>query len=117
VKILPDLHARLKALGPSVRPVTVTLDDPGREKAAIDFLHQHDALKDAYLAVPEQEARLAIPQRLGQDWTDLVVPAVLIYDQDGQLAHEYLDATEGAVIAERVAGLINHGETLHHADE
>src|SRR5687768_8962693 len=55
--IFPGLHKGLHDLGPGVRAVTVTLDEPGGkyEDAAIAFLKDHGAMEDAYLLHPDEQ--------------------------------------------------------------
>jgi thiol-disulfide isomerase/thioredoxin len=96
VAMFPELHeslVELKVQGKAIRAVTVSLDDAGTrfEQQAIDFLAEHDALEDAYIAPPDGAEQERLPKELGQQWDNLVVPAVLIFDTDGQLAGEFLN--------------------------
>ncbi len=36
------------------------------------------------------DARMAVVEGLGQRWRDLVVPAILIYDRNGELIEELI---------------------------
>ena len=103
VAMFPQLHATLHDMGDAVRPITVTLDDPGEyEKQAIAFLKQHEALEGAYLLAPD--AREAVVDELGDQWNMLVVPAILVFDRQGQLAGEFFGG-EVDPIVERVRTL------------
>lgn len=101
VQIFPELHERLKALGEDVRPASVTIDEPADEAKAIAFLREHDAMEDAYMLMPDSDAQLAVAAGIGEDWSDLVVPAILVYNAEGELVGEYLDreATPDAILA------------------
>lgn len=99
VAMFPELHTGLHAMGDAVRPITVTLDDPGEnEQRAIAFLTQHDALKDAYLLSVADGAREAVVDGLGDQWNVLVVPAILVFDQQGTLAGEFLGGDASPVL-------------------
>lgn len=107
VQMFPALHEGLVAMGPAVRPVSVTLDSPGEyEQQAIAFLQEHQALHDAYLLVPDSDAQLAVVDALGRQWNDLVVPAILVFDRNGQLAGEFLSGGQVQPILDRVRELI-----------
>lgn len=91
VAMFPALHTGLEELGDRVEPVTVTLDAPGKlEVAAIAFLEQNHAMEGAYLMEPDTDAQYAIVDAFGDEWQDLVVPAILVFNQDGELAGEFL---------------------------
>jgi len=94
VKIFPGLHDRLKSMGDGVRAVSVTLDAPDSEDKAISFLKKHEAMKDAYMLVPDSDKQLELAERMGERWDSLVVPAILVYDQHGNLSREFIDAKE-----------------------
>lgn len=104
VQMFDDLHHRLAELGPDVRLVTITLDADETEAAAVRFLERHQATTDAWLLVPDQDARLKVPETLGQRWKDLVVPAILVYGPDGALAGEFLEGQVDPIVA-RVGAL------------
>lgn len=89
VEIFGDLHHQLYELGDGVRPVSVTFDAAGDYEAkAIAFLHKHDALKDAYRVDGDGEKQEQMMQ-LGDRWTNLVVPVILVFDQRGELSAEF----------------------------
>lgn len=117
VQIFPELHEGLKAMGERVRPVSVTLDDPDYEPQAIKFLRQHHATEDAYMLMPESDAQLEVAAELGERWNDLVVPAILVFDAQGELAGEYLDAEAqpDAILAGVEAAL--NGQTNEQTSE
>lgn len=105
IELFPRLHQALHAQ-PGVRAVTVTLDSPGEwETRAIAFLEQHDAREDAYLLVPDPDAQIAVVQGLGQRWQDLVVPAILVFDRQGNLAGEFFEGAAADDIMARVREL------------
>lgn len=102
VAMFPDLHAGLKERGDAVRPVSVTLDGPDAEAKAVDFLKKQNAMEDAYRVEPVGEVQSDIVDALGENWNDVVIPAILIFDQNGELAGEFLeggDATVRAILA------------------
>ncbi|MCC7191710.1 MAG: hypothetical protein IT444_02915 [Phycisphaeraceae bacterium] len=90
VEMFGPLHDRLGALGKDVRLVSVTLDDPDTEGAALKFLQDHHARKDAFMLIPDTDARFRAIAGIARQWNDLVVPAILIYDQAGNLASEFV---------------------------
>ena len=107
IDLFPSLHAAMAELGDKVRPITVTLDAPGRlEKQAIAFLDKHGALHDAYLLDPDSDKQIAVVKGLGQRWRDLVVPAILVYDREGKLAHEFFEGAAAEEIAAAVKALL-----------
>jgi thiol-disulfide isomerase/thioredoxin len=119
IEMFPDLHAGVEALGDRASIVSITLDDPTREEAAIAFLRKHHALGSARMLVPDADRRLAAVETVGREWTDLVVPAVLVYDSRGRLAHEFLGQTDPATIVAAAAALVPGEKTrdTRHADE
>ena len=115
VEMFPRLHGELKGLE-GVEIVSVTLDTPGEAEAkAIRFLRKHDARAGAYMLAPDVEKRLAVPESLGRAWSDLVVPAVLVYDRSGNLAGERLEGGAGPII-ERVKELLHGSATEPSGD-
>ena len=108
VAMFPDLHTGLKERGEDVRPVSVTLDGPDAEAKAVAFLQKHNAMKDAYRVEPVGEVQARIVDELGDQWVDVVIPAILVFDRDGRLAGEFLEGGQATVraILERVDELI-----------
>lgn len=91
VAMFPELHEGLKAMGEGVRPVTITLDAPGKYEAqAIAFLKDQHAMEDAYLLVPDTDKQSEVVDRIGETWSNLEVPAVFVFGPDGELAGEFL---------------------------
>jgi thiol-disulfide isomerase/thioredoxin len=89
----------------NAKHVTVTFDGPdeGRQKAA-EFLHKHDALNEnAYFAPPEEQGKMV--DQLGQQWQNIVVPAVLVFDKNGNLAGEFLSAGVADAVVKKAAQL------------
>jgi len=93
VVMFPDLHAGIKAMNPEdIRLISITLDDPGEfEARAIDFLRQHHALDDAYMLSPDSDDQIAVVRGIGDTWNDLVVPAIFVFDRQGNIIGEFLD--------------------------
>ncbi len=91
VEMFPELHKGLVDLGDRVRAVTVTLDDPSREAAAIAFLSEQHALTDAYIFKSDSAAQQALVDGLGDRWNNLAVPAILVYDPGKGLVGEFLE--------------------------
>ena len=112
VAMFPDLHAGLKERGEAVRPVSVTFDGPSLEGKAVAFLKQHGAMTDAYRVPPDGEAQSRIVDELGREWRDVVVPAILVFDRDGELAGEFLEGGDATVeaILQRVDQLVTPEE-------
>ncbi|GAB4197329.1 MAG: hypothetical protein Kow00105_11420 [Phycisphaeraceae bacterium] len=115
VQMLPPLHDGLVARGAGrsdgpVRAVTITLDDLSREAEAIEFLQKHNALHDAYMFLNDSAAQQALADGLGESWNSLAVPAILVYDQRGNLAGEFLEGGMTDVILERVDQLLASGQ-------
>ena len=92
----PMIHEGLLAIGKEqVRPVTITFDSPGKlEKQAITFLNKNKALDDAYIIAPDTDSQIAIVDALGDQWTDLVVPAVFVFDKQGKLVGQYFNGPD-----------------------
>ena len=108
VEMFPQIHQGLQPLvdAGKVRLITVSFDadqDPYLTRA-IAFLHKNHALKDAYIA-PTSDIQESIVDALGNDWNDLVVPAILIYDAEGNLAAEYLTGGVADEIVQTAAQL------------
>jgi thiol-disulfide isomerase/thioredoxin len=106
VEMFPALHAGLVSHGDRVRAVSVTLDDPSREAAAIEFLADQHALKDAYIFKSDSIAQQALIDGLGQRWNNLAVPAILVYDPAEGLVGEFLEGGATAAILELVNTLL-----------
>lgn len=93
VQMFPQLHAELPKVSPKVKVVTITLDSPGKYEAlAVDFLRKHDAMHDAYRIGGQAPQWDELVGGLGKQWQDLQVPAILVYNQQGQLWDEFIDA-------------------------
>ena len=106
VAMFPELHQGLVQMGERVRPISITLDGPGEsEEAAIAFLNRQNALKDAYLLEPDSDAQVQVAQSIGENWNSLVVPAIFVYDQNGNLAGEFFDG-DASKILQRVSELL-----------
>ncbi len=106
VQMFPQLHEGLTALGGRVRTVTVTLDDPSREAAAIAFLSDQHALTDAYIFKADSAAQQALIDGLGERWNNLAVPAILVYDPGRGLVGEFLEGGTAPQIIELVNTLL-----------
>ena len=92
VQMFPELHEKLPALSDKVRMVTITLDSPGKYEAlAVDFLRKHDAMHDAYRIGGEADDWNEMIAGLGKQWQDLNVPAILVYNNDGELWDEFIN--------------------------
>jgi thiol:disulfide interchange protein len=92
VEMFPQLHEKLPAISPRVRVVTVTLDAPGKYEArAVDFLRKHDALENAYRIGGSATDWEALIAGLGKQWHDLQVPAILVYNEQGELVDEFIN--------------------------
>ena len=99
VAMFPELHEGLVQRGDEVRPISVTLDGPDAESKAVAFLQKHNAMKDAYRMEPVGEVQSDVVDALGQRWVDVVIPAILVFDRDGQLAGEFLEGGDATVRA------------------
>ncbi len=115
VEMLPPLHEGLVARGAGhpdgpVRAVTITLDDPTREADAVEFLRKHHALHDAFMFLNDSAEQQALADGLGESWNSLAVPAILVYDQSGNLAGEFLEGGMTDAILERVDQLLASGQ-------
>jgi len=90
IAMFPDLHEGVKQLGDNARIISVTLDGDDAEDKAIQFLTQQHATDDAYQLVQNADAQIEVVDRLGDEWQSLVVPAILVFDREGNLAGEFL---------------------------
>jgi thiol-disulfide isomerase/thioredoxin len=106
VEIFPGLHEGLIKLGPKVRPVTVTLDGDDTIPAAVKFLEDHHASQDAYMLVPDTDKQLAVVAGLGKKWDNLVVPVVLVFDENGKLAAEFTLTVKTEDVLKQVKGMV-----------
>ena len=106
VEMFPELHAGLVSQGDRVRTMTVTLDDPSREAQAIAFLSDQHALTDAYIFKSDSAAQQALIDGLGDRWSNLAVPAILVYDPNQGLVGEFLEGGTAPQIIELVKTLL-----------
>jgi len=90
VAMFDGLHEGLLEMGDKVRPVTISFDggDEG-EKLALEFLIEHHATKDGYIA-DSPAAQDAIVEAFAPAWDSVVVPRVLVF-KDGELAADFAD--------------------------
>ena len=107
VEIFPGLHEGLLKLGPKVRPVTVTLDAEDSVGNAVKFLEEHHAVRDAYMLVPDTDKQLAVVAGLGKKWDNLVVPAVLVFDERGALIAEFTLTVKTEEVVKKVGEFVN----------
>jgi len=110
IEMFPELHQGLKARGEGVRVVSVTLDDPSREADAIAFLAQHGGLHDAYIVKDDSAAQQALADGMGEDWNDLAVPAILVYDSGGDLTAEFFEGGSVQEMLDHVDDLLASGQ-------
>ena len=89
VVMFPKIHEGVEALGDKARIVSVSFDGAADEPAARKFLEDQHALKDAFI-VTDPQMQSNVVDAFGKAWTDVVVPAILVYDRDGRLAGEFL---------------------------
>jgi thiol-disulfide isomerase/thioredoxin len=91
-----DIHD-LKEVMSGVDVITVSLDgdseggQSGAQKAG-DYLRTkpYDAFEDAYIVAGREEQN-AVVNALGENWNDIVAPAVFVFDREGQMAGEFID--------------------------
>ncbi len=93
VEMFPKIHQGLQPLVDAGKVQLVSVSFDANEEPyisrAINFLRTNHALKHAYIA-PTSDVQESIVDALGNDWNDLVVPAILIYNTKGELAAEFL---------------------------
>ncbi|QDU34612.1 thioredoxin 2 [Poriferisphaera corsica] len=110
IEMFPKIHQGLQPLvdQQKVRLITVSFDaniEPYRSRA-IDFLNKNHALQDAYIA-PTSDIQESIVDAMGENWNDLVVPAILIYDKQGNLASEFMQGGVAPQIIQTATDLAN----------
>ncbi len=110
LEMFPSIHEGLVARGEGVRAVSVTMDDPSREPGAVAFLQKHDALHDAYIIKNDTDAQQALADGMGEQWNSLAVPAILVYDQGGNLVGEFLEGGSTDAILDQVDSLLASGQ-------
>lgn len=112
VQMFPELHEKLPAMGDNVRVVTITLDSPGKYEAkAVDFLRKHDAMHDAYRIGGEAEQWNEMIAGLGKEWQDMNVPAILVYNTQGELWDEFInERAKPELILSRVEELVKNSQ-------
>jgi len=71
------------------------------------FLREHEAMTDAYMLVPDSDRQLELAAELGERWNNLVIPAILVFDAQGELSREFIDAKEATPEA-----IVSHVQTL-----
>jgi thiol-disulfide isomerase/thioredoxin len=111
VEMFPGLHEGVVKLGPGARVISITLDDPESEANALAFLEKHRSMKDAWMLVPDTDARIKVVEGIAKEWKNLVVPAILIYDRGGQLQGEFLGDPRVEPILMRVRELLANNPT------
>jgi len=90
VQMFPDIHTLGKELE-DVRVVSITVDSPGEyEQQAIRFLHEQHSLDDAFLLDPEGDEQVRVVDAIGPEWSNVAVPAIFVFDREGDLAGEFL---------------------------
>ncbi len=100
VAMFNPLGEALKARGPGVRKLSVSLDGPERKDAAYNQLEAFGphALHDAYIITdPKQQA--ASLERLAGEALDIAPPIVLVFDQQNELLGVYRDMDPADIIA------------------
>jgi len=108
IELFPGLHEQTAKLGDRVKVISITLDTPGdAEENAIKFLTEQHANKDAYMLDPDTDARVRTIQGLSKQWKNLVVPAILIYDREGNLADEFLGDVELEPIMGKIRSILS----------
>jgi len=98
VAMFPDLHAGAKARGDDVRIVSITVDSPSYESRAVDFLREHEATKDAYMLSPDSDKQIEVIEAIGEGWRNVVVPAVFIFDREGEPAGEFYEGKPSPIL-------------------
>ncbi len=107
VEMFPKVHEAIAGLGDRARLVSVTLDAPGPfEEHAIRFLNQQSALDNAYLLVPDTDLRLKAVEGISTQWKDLVVPAILIFDAEGNLKGQFVHNVEVDAVLDQAKALL-----------
>jgi thiol-disulfide isomerase/thioredoxin len=86
---------------PDARVATVSFDPAKRRSRAGRFVAGHQALKDAYI-VPGDQAQTELAQSLGREWQAADVPAVLVFNKQGELVSEYVDPSDPKQLAREV---------------
>ena len=120
VAMFPTLHEGLVGIGKDrVRSASVTLDSPEAEAKAIEFLREQDAMQDAYMLMPDSDAQLEVAEHIGERWSNLVVPAILVYDRDGNLDAEFLEGGKDAArkIMRHVESMLGEGDAASGTSE
>lgn len=117
VAIFDDVHESVTAVGEDVRLVSVSLDTSADETRAINFLAEHGALEDAYMLRPDSATRSSVERGLGERWRQLALPAILVFDREGELHREFIgEEAEAEAIARHVRSLVEEEEAVSAND-
>jgi len=95
------VHEGVKQI-PDARPASVTIDGPSDEAKAVRFLQRHEAMKDAYILAQGPDKQSAVVDAFADDWTNLSVPAIFIFDKQGNLAAEFIGAADPEETAKKI---------------
>jgi thiol-disulfide isomerase/thioredoxin len=95
VEMFPAIHEGAEKLGPNVRLITISLDDPADDAKVRAFLTKNHALNDAYILDGDADKQLAMVAGLGKNWDALVAPALFVFGKDGKLHTQLTQNVEG----------------------
>lgn len=99
IEMFPSLHSGIEAMGDRVTLATISIDGEARETAVREYLVEQHALDNAYF-MPDPAVQEATVDAIGEKWTNVTAPAILVFDRDGQLRGEFL---QGGVVPDVLA--------------
>lgn len=114
VEMFPSLHAGAEKLGPNVRLITISLDDPADDDKVRDFLTRNHALKDAYILDGDADKQLAMVAGLGKNWDALVAPALFVFGKDGKLHTQLTQNVKGQQALDAADNALNNATPVVH---
>lgn len=99
IEMFPGIHSGIEALGDGVQLATISIDGEAREPEVRQFLIEQHALDNAYF-MPDPKVQEATVDAIGEKWTNVTAPAILVFDREGQLRGEFL---QGGVVPDVLA--------------
>jgi thiol-disulfide isomerase/thioredoxin len=101
VAMFDDIHAGVGAID-DARLISVSFDGSDSRTEAAEFLQEHHALDETAYIAPTAEAQAGIVDELGHDWQNVVVPAILVFNKQGELVEEFLSAGDPEATAKEI---------------
>ncbi len=99
IEMFPSLHSGIKAMGDRAQIASISIDGEAREPEVKQFLIEQHAMDNAYF-MPDPAIQEQMVDAIGEKWTNVTAPAILVFDREGQLRGEFL---QGGVVPDVLA--------------